>query len=189
MSTPNPPCLTPDQDGYRTPTIEDVEAFARQRPRFRQPQDESSYFPSAAALQSILQDRNKSIVGQDKKAGHVEEEIPKSLTWKQRLRHFTWSFFTLSMATGGIANVIYSSMLFLTSVESYNANSRKFLSGSVDCMLLDVFFSLGTSSYSSPSLLLLRQDSSCIQIHFEAPSSILPRAFSSVPVSSALGPF
>lgn len=30
----------------------------------------------------------------------------KNLPWKQRLRHVTWAWFTLTMATGGIANVL-----------------------------------------------------------------------------------
>lgn len=31
------------------------------------------------------------------------------LPWKQRIRHFTWAYFTLTMATGGIANAIAQS--------------------------------------------------------------------------------
>jgi hypothetical protein len=31
---------------------------------------------------------------------------PKCLPWRQRLKHVTWAWFTLTMATGGIANVI-----------------------------------------------------------------------------------
>lgn len=33
----------------------------------------------------------------------------RRLSWKQRIRHFTWAYFTLTMATGGIANVIAQS--------------------------------------------------------------------------------
>ena len=29
------------------------------------------------------------------------------LRFKERLRHFTWTWFTMTMATGGVANVLY----------------------------------------------------------------------------------
>ncbi|KAF2457916.1 voltage-dependent anion channel-domain-containing protein [Lineolata rhizophorae] len=34
--------------------------------------------------------------------------VEKKLGFKERIRHFTWTWFTMSMATGGIANVLYS---------------------------------------------------------------------------------
>jgi hypothetical protein len=32
---------------------------------------------------------------------------PTKLAIRERLRHFTWTWFTMTMATGGIANVLY----------------------------------------------------------------------------------
>jgi hypothetical protein len=34
-------------------------------------------------------------------------QLPARLRFKQRMRHFTWTWFTMTMATGGIANVLY----------------------------------------------------------------------------------
>jgi hypothetical protein len=37
-----------------------------------------------------------------------EESGREKLSWRERLRHFTWTWFTMTMATGGIANVLYT---------------------------------------------------------------------------------
>merc|ERR1711977_34040 len=38
----------------------------------------------------------------------LEDHFPAKLNFKQRMWHFTWTWFTMTMATGGIANVLYS---------------------------------------------------------------------------------
>lgn len=42
-----------------------------------------------------------------------ESDPQRNLSWRERIRHFTWTWFCMTMATGGIANVLYtgSSML------------------------------------------------------------------------------
>ena len=43
--------------------------------------------------------------------GTLKSDVPekrKQLSFKERIRHFTWTWFCLTMATGGIANVLYS---------------------------------------------------------------------------------
>lgn len=35
-----------------------------------------------------------------------QDDKPKHLSWKQRMQHVTWAWFTVTMATGGIASVI-----------------------------------------------------------------------------------
>ena len=36
----------------------------------------------------------------------------KKMSWRERIRHFTWTWFTMTMATGGIANVLYSGTFY-----------------------------------------------------------------------------
>ncbi|KAL8946272.1 MAG: hypothetical protein Q9222_007311 [Ikaeria aurantiellina] len=98
----------PGQDGYRTPNVHDYEQKGEttrgspnpggdrgfdQRPLSTPP-------PSAGrlALHSIADLANRS---------KIELRIER-LHWRERIRHFTWTFFTMTMATGGIANVLYT---------------------------------------------------------------------------------
>lgn len=91
--------LSPGQDGYRTPTIEDFEV-----------RKGAPATPNGTPTHD----------GIAKSDGHhlhlssdLAHEIFDKLYWRQRIRHYTWTFFTMSMATGGIANVLYSGKLSL----------------------------------------------------------------------------
>jgi hypothetical protein len=41
----------------------------------------------------------------------AQGEEEQKLCMRERIRHFTWTWFTMTMATGGIANVLYSGTL------------------------------------------------------------------------------
>lgn len=46
-----------------------------------------------------------------------QEDVSRAktkLSWRERVRHFTWTWFTMTMATGGLANVMYTGMLEIT---------------------------------------------------------------------------
>ncbi|KAL9597338.1 MAG: hypothetical protein Q9219_005204 [cf. Caloplaca sp. 3 TL-2023] len=91
----------PGQDGYRTPTVHDYE---RQKMEdegkelsisgARTPPPSAGIFniPSVAHLAHL---------------GKFELTLER-LHWRERIRHYTWTFFTMTMATGGIANVLYT---------------------------------------------------------------------------------
>jgi len=90
--------LSPGQDGYRTPTGEDYEHHYEQRRR--QHSNLGVLAPSLPHMHSPLSSATRSL-----------SRGLEKLAWKQRLRHFTWTFFTMTMATGGIANVLHQGCL------------------------------------------------------------------------------
>ena len=102
--------LKPGEDGYRTPTIEDYElqngtlhngqsggALSNNSSHLRLPHTPPSYLgrhnPSSSSLAHSFLDH---------------------LQWRERIRHFTWTFFAMTMATGGIANVLYTGTFYGT---------------------------------------------------------------------------
>ena len=89
--------VSPGQDGYRTPTIEDYEYAAKREGT-----------PSGSNIASALASARSS----------TTSLLLERLQWRERVRHYTFVFFTLTMATGGLANVIHSGTSMLCSVTS-----------------------------------------------------------------------
>ena len=97
---------TPGQDGYRTPTVEDYEIHLRSQSHHRE-KHLSVAGPSSPAAAS------NQCPGVTHRSHFNTSFVPlvpilEKLQWNERIRHFTWSWFTLTMSTGGIANVLYN---------------------------------------------------------------------------------
>ncbi|KAL4888552.1 C4-dicarboxylate/malic acid transporter [Aspergillus ambiguus] len=108
--------LSPGDDGYRTPTIEDTQ-------RDLSLHSDSLYTPPStganagqahtSALENVHRTFSRKPQGDEAGLDHVtlpseSSYTPSNLSWKKRIRHITWAFFTLTMATGGIANALYN---------------------------------------------------------------------------------
>jgi hypothetical protein len=104
----------PKQDGYRTPTIEDPDHPAHASRRRRRSLSTTSQFfhglqhgndvsrPSTPATHIAKQ---RILDGSDD-FGYSLDQKPMALSWRKRMKHVTWAYFTITMATGGIANVL-----------------------------------------------------------------------------------
>lgn len=116
---------SPGDDGYRTPTIEDAErtlAVLRvaDAPCLGSSSNAGQVHTSAleAAFYKVASRATDQTSG-NKEFSHcvdrdgaelnrkVTDASASSLSWKKRIRHVTWAYFTLTMATGGLANVLY----------------------------------------------------------------------------------
>ncbi|KAL2866828.1 putative C4-dicarboxylate transporter/malic acid transport protein [Aspergillus lucknowensis] len=96
-------------EGYRTPTIEDTEQdLSKSLGSSLQPTGSRVREAHSSALESLHSPTYRPRNGLDITLSRsISEATTGKLNWKKRIRHFTWAFFTLTMATGGIANVIY----------------------------------------------------------------------------------
>ena len=98
---------SPLEDGYRTPTGEDYEHH------FRAFRLMGGQIDGATHLLPIHPGHFHYSQPQSARSrlsfATVTEKLDEKLAWRQRIRHFTWNFFSLNMATGGIASVIYNS--------------------------------------------------------------------------------
>ena len=97
--------LSPGQDGYRTPTIEDYEMHScGPTPHFRDVESSNHTLHFQMPQLSPGHANRHSLNSSN---GNMTLHILEKLQWRERIRHYTWTFFTLTMATGGIANVLY----------------------------------------------------------------------------------
>lgn len=96
--------LRPGEDGWRTPTIEDAHHPANQR------HGANRYESQFARQFDGIHHRRRSLqlhsVQEDTIEEAAPEPDPQRLPMRERVKHVTWAWFTMSMATGGIANVI-----------------------------------------------------------------------------------
>lgn len=89
----------PGQDGYRTPNVHDYERTKLESDEETHPTTGAKTPPPSAGLFSNLANLSR-----------IELSLER-LHWRERIRHYTWTFFTMTMATGGIANVLYAGNL------------------------------------------------------------------------------
>ena len=133
LRMPLPPAVpqhlrTAGQDGYRTPTIEDPEHpfHPFHRHRLHSPNLTRT---TSRVWHDIYHGRPPTSTGvpagfkrRDSTSHDTEDEDrPKQLTWKLRMRHVTWAYFTLTMATGGIANVLSAGAKFKSHLRTRRA--------------------------------------------------------------------
>ena len=98
--------ILPGQDGYRTPTIEDYEHAKDQHCEKRGGLTpvSGSHVRLPGLGSSAWQNSARS------STTSLSDRLLERLAWRERIRHFTWTFFTMTMATGGIANVLYAGL-------------------------------------------------------------------------------
>ena len=99
----------PSEEGWRTPTIEDAD-----HPLNLQATNNPNAVVVLTDRLHQLQHRRRSFLhhGHKRSKSCDNQSIPTMrLSWKDRIKHVTWAYFTLTMATGGIANVLSAGML------------------------------------------------------------------------------
>lgn len=109
-------------EGFRTPTFEDAEhdlSTDSNGNLLSPPTAQALRDAHTSALESLQGSTprviNGTVVGKHSEINDTEstdhakaDSSIVNLSWRERIRHFTWAYFTLTMATGGIANALYA---------------------------------------------------------------------------------
>lgn len=82
----------PGEDGYRTPNADDYEREKVETAKEERSSSSDNTLPPPASRHNWT----------------TWDKTLEKLHWRERVRHYTWTFFTMTMATGGIANAIYT---------------------------------------------------------------------------------
>lgn len=99
------------EEACRPPVIEDEEHLTYPRCRNVQQEnrpnlllDDPSGEPSQSSSDSPGQmpENEKSPHQNEYDRSHMPEGFLRNLSWRQRIKHVSWAYFTLTMATGGI---------------------------------------------------------------------------------------
>jgi hypothetical protein len=90
--------LRPGDDGWKTPTIED-----EHHPANRQHGSTLCELSLARHFEGLRRRRSLQLQRVDE---DIDVPSSRKLPWSERVRHVTWAWFTMTMATGGIANVL-----------------------------------------------------------------------------------
>ena len=178
---------SPGEDGYRTPTIEDAEQALSIMGVVEESPDGGVSEAHSSALEAALQRASSRATvkpNPEQKASVCQEHnglglfglkrtVSGQLSWKKRIRHITWAYFTLTMATGGLANVLYQGVHALFHSARLNvANKNQFHFGSRAWIRLAPLSSWSILLYISSSGLFCLCGSIIIRTHSRRRSCI-----------------
>lgn len=115
---PDPGARQPNNDGWRTPVIEDdnhpLNLWRTQQLEI-QGNGLESHFSAHNGLAKEQFDRfqkaRKPILKRPT-SWHFHPVHEEHLPWRERVKHTSWAWFTMCMATGGLANTLHTGMLF-----------------------------------------------------------------------------
>lgn len=118
----HPSVVTPLPEDVLTDPFEDVGLWRRgEEVEERKEEEEDRGLRRDGPLVDNGVEREREETSEEVKDGVCRENWDdasekKKLSWRERVRHFTWTWFCMTMATGGIANVLYTGMYPLPSL-------------------------------------------------------------------------